>query len=298
MTLPIIIDTDPGIDDAVALLAALASSELDIIGITPVAGNVRLETAVSNAYRILSLAGKEASVCPGCERPLIKPLETAHDVHGTEGMGSSWPDISVPPSQLHGVDFLIKKALAHRDKPLTLCMLGPLTNLAMALIREPAVKEGIRQIVLMGGALKTPGNVTPFAEFNFHVDPHAAAVVFDSGLPIVMAPLDVTNKALLPDGWLAGMKKQKSAACKAVYDMLNFYRSGQGGGLHDPCVIAWLLAPELFRTSICDVKIEIYNREKLGQCIPEWKADGSVTAMMDIDNQGFFSLLTERLVRL
>ncbi|MGI9275186.1 MAG: nucleoside hydrolase [Endozoicomonas sp.] len=297
MSLPVIIDTDPGIDDAVALLLAAASQELDILGITAVAGNVTLDHAVNNAHRILKVAGSEVPVYQGCSRPVIKHLVTAEDVHGPEGLGLTWPEVSYPISGTHGVDFIIEQASSHHNEPLTLCMLGPLTNLALALIKEPEIKKGIGQVVLMGGALNVAGNITPHAEFNFHVDPHAAFVVFESGLPIIMSPLDVTEKASITRPWLEEIKRQKSLACKIVHDMLEFYHAGVGGGLHDPCVIAWLLAPELFKTRLCNVQIEIRDKGQEGKSIADWNDSGEVKAMMDIDREGFFDLLLNRLKR-
>ena len=298
MSLPVIIDTDPGIDDAVALLLAAASQELDILGVTAVAGNVTIDHAVSNSHRILTLAGSKVPVHQGCSRPIIKHLVTADDVHGSEGLGQTWPEVSYQLSETHGVDFIIKQASLHHNKPLTLCMLGPLTNLALALIKEPSIKKGIRQVVLMGGALNAGGNITPHAEFNFHIDPHAAFVVLESGLPVVMSPLDVTQKASITRSWLDDLKKQKSSACNVVYDMLDFYRSGAGGGLHDPCVIAWLLSPELFKTRNCEVQVEIRDKDREGQSIVHWNDNGRIKAMMDVDREGFFDLLLDRLKRL
>src|SRR5260370_12432719 len=195
MPRPIIIDTDPGIDDAVAILLALASPELDVLGIVAVAGNVPLAATACNACSIIELAGRpELPVYAGCPRPLGgKPLD-AERSHGSSGLGGLvLPAPAQPPRTEHGVFYLIDRLRKAEPKSITLCALGPLTNIAMALVAAPDIAPGIAELVLMGGASHGGGNMTPAAEFNIYVDPHAAAIVFDSGLSITMVPLDVTE---------------------------------------------------------------------------------------------------------
>lgn len=197
-TQKIIIDTDPGQDDAVAILLALASPELEILGITAVAGNVPLHFTEKNALKICELAGKtDTKVYSGAVRPLVRPLVTAEHVHGKTGLDG--PDLPEPTMKLQdkfAIDFIVETLMQEEPGTVTLCPLGPLTNIALALVREPKIASRIKQIVLMGGGFFEGGNITPTAEFNIYVDPHAADVVFRSGVPIVVMPLDVTHKAL------------------------------------------------------------------------------------------------------
>ncbi len=293
-SLSVIIDTDPGIDDAIALLLAWASPELNVLGITTVAGNVELEQSYLNAHRLRWLAGRRTPIYAGCPEPILKPLKVTHTIHGRDGLGISWPEMEAPESSTHSVDFIIEQALNHKNSPVTLCMLGPLTNLAMALILCPEIKEGIKQVVLMGGALDNKGNTSPIAEFNFFTDPHAAARVFDSGLPIVMSPLDVTRQTEVAETWLNAVQSLDTPVCKAVYEMLSVYRSGTGGGLHDPCIVAWLISPELFTAKRCDVKVKVCG-DREGQSVPEWKDDGQVLSLINVNADGFLTLLKNRI---
>ena len=292
--LSVIIDTDPGIDDAVALLLAWASPELNVLGITTVAGNVELEQCYLNAHRLRQLASRMTPIYSGCPAPILKSLQVTHSIHGRDGLGMSWPAVDAPKSTLHSVDFIIEQALNHKSSPMTLCMLGPLTNLATALILCPEIKEGIKQVVLMGGALENSGNTSPVAEFNFYTDPHAAARVFASGLSIVMSPLDVTRQTEVVASWLDAIRNLDTPVCKAVYEMLSAYRSGSGGGLHDPCIVAWLIAPELFTEKRCDVRVEVCG-DREGQSVPEWKEDGKVLSLTDVNVDSFLALLKNRI---
>ena len=218
----IIIDTDPGQDDAVAILLALASPELEVLGITAVAGNVPLTLTEKNARKICELAGKpETKVFAGAIRPLVRPLVTAEEVHGKTGLnGPDLPEPTMPLQKQHAVDFIVETLMHEPSGTVTLCALGPLTNIALALIREPSIAGRIKEIVLMGGGFFEGGNVTPTAEFNIYVDPHAADVVFKSGIPIVMMPLDVTHKALttsqahrrVPQPWHQGRHRVRRDA--------------------------------------------------------------------------------------
>src|SRR5690242_7600140 len=194
----IIIDTDPGQDDAVAILLALASPELEVLGIVAVAGNVGLAQNAKNALKVVELAGKvKTAVYAGCEGPLRRKLVTAEYVHGKTGLdGPTLPEPKIKLRDQHGVDFIIETLRREPPKSVTLCALGPLTNLAMAFVKAPDIKARVQEIVLMGGGLFEGGNVTPAAEFNIYVDPEAADIVFHSGIPITQAPLDVTHMML------------------------------------------------------------------------------------------------------
>lgn len=307
----IIIDTDPGQDDAVAILLALASPELDVLGITAVAGNVPLRLTQLNARKVCELAGKpQTKVFAGAIRPMVRPLVTAEEVHGKTGLdGPDLPEPKMPLQEQHAVDFIVETLMAEEPGTVTLCPLGPLTNIGLALVREPRIAKRIDQIVLMGGGFFEGGNVTPAAEFNIYVDPHAADVVFRSGVPITVMPLDVTHKALTTAKRVEAFRKLGTRVGDATAEMLDFferYDEGKygtdGGPLHDPCVIAWLLKPDLFSGRHVNVTIETASELTMGMTVVDWwgvtKRPKNAQVMRDIDADGYFALLVERLGRL
>jgi purine nucleosidase len=307
----IIIDTDPGQDDAVAILLALASPELEVLGITAVAGNVPLRLTEKNARKICELAGRpETKVFAGAIRPLVRPLRTAEEVHGKTGLnGPELPEPTMTLQDQHAVDFIIETLMREKPGTVTLCPLGPLTNIALALIREPKIAQRVKQIVLMGGGFFEGGNITPAAEFNIFVDPHAAEVVVKSGIPLTIMPLDVTHQALTTKKRIAAFRKLKSKVGDAIADMLEFFErfdeqkyGTDGGPLHDPCVIAWLLKPKLFKGREVNVEIETASELTMGMTVVDWwgvtKRPKNATVMRDIDADGYFALLTERIGRL
>ena len=307
----IIIDTDPGQDDAVALLLALASPELQILGVTAVAGNVPLGLTERNARKICELAGRpDIPVYAGAIRPMVRQLVTAEHVHGKTGLdGPDLPEPAMPLSEAHAVDFIVETLMAHEPGTVTLCTLGPLTNIALALIRDPRIAPRIKQIVLMGGGFFEGGNVTPAAEFNIYVDPHAADVVFRSNIPIVMMPLDVTHKALTTARRVAAFRELGTRVGIATAEMLEFFErfdeekyGSDGGPLHDPCVIAYLLEPGLFRGRNCNVSVETTSELTMGMTVVDWwgvsDRPKNALVMRDIDSDRFFALLVERLGRL
>ena len=221
----IIIDCDPGQDDALALLLALGSpDEIEIVAITTVAGNVPLARTTANAQRILALAGRgELPVYAGCPRPILRPLETAEYVHGETGLnGAVLPEPSTPVAKGHAVDVIVAEIMARPAGTVTLCPIGPLTNVALAIVKEPAIVPRLKGIVLMGGSMEL-GNVTASAEFNIYVDPHAARVVFECGAPIVMLGLDVTHKALVTEERLARIKAIGTPVAQACGGLLDFF---------------------------------------------------------------------------
>lgn len=311
-TRKIIIDTDPGQDDALAILLALASpGELDVLGITAVAGNVPLALTQVNARKICELAGKpETKVFWGAIRPLVRLLVTAEHVHGRTGLdGPDLPEPAMPLQDEHAVDFLVRTLREEEPGAVTLCPLGPLTNIALALIRAPEIAPKIREIVLMGGGFFEGGNITPAAEFNIFVDPHAADVVFRSRVPLVMMPLDVTHKALTTRARVAkfaAMGTKVGDSCVALLDFFERFDvekyGSDGGPLHDPTVIAYLLKPELFSGRACNVEIETASELTMGMTVVDWwgvtKRPKNATVMRDIDADGFFALLVERIGRL
>ncbi|RTL16884.1 MAG: nucleoside hydrolase [Burkholderiales bacterium] len=309
--LPIVIDTDPGQDDAVALLLAAASPELELLGVTTVAGNVPLALTTLNARKVLELAGRvDVPVCAGADRPLDVPLVTAEHVHGETGLnGVELPEPTLPVDPRHAVDFIVQTLREREPGTVTLCPLGPLTNIALALRQAPDIATRIRRIVLMGGGFFEGGNVTPAAEFNFYVDPQAAHEVFTSGLPITMAPLDVTHEVLTTAARIAAIRALPNRVGQVVAAWMEFFerydeeKYGQDGGpLHDPCVIAFLLKPELFTSRECNVRIETQSPLTRGMSVIDWWAVTGLPANAQVlrhaDADGFFALLTERLGRL
>ena len=307
----IIIDTDPGQDDAVAILLALGSPELEVVGIAAVAGNAPLALTEKNARKICELAGRpQVKVFAGAVRPLARPLVTAEHVHGRTGLdGPVLPEPVMQLQEQHGVDFIVETLMREAPGSVTICSLGPLTNVALALIREPRIAPRIREIVLMGGGFFEGGNTTPAAEFNIYVDPHAADVVFRSGVPIVMMPLDVTHKALTTARRVEAFRKLGTRVGDATAALLDFFErfdeekyGTDGGPLHDPCVIAYLLKPELFKGRSCNVAVETASELTLGMTVVDWwgvtDRPKNALVMRDIDADGFFALLVERLGRL
>jgi purine nucleosidase len=308
---PVIIDTDPGQDDAVAILLALASPELEVLGITAVAGNVPLEKTARNARMVLELAGRlDVPVHAGAAKPLVRPLRTAEHVHGSEGLdGPVLPDPEMPLAGEDAAGFIIDTLLARPEGSVTLCPLGPLTNIATALTRAPEIAERVARIVLMGGAYFEVGNITPAAEFNIYVDPEAADIVFKSGVPITVLPLDVTHKVLVTSPRVEAFRALGTPVGRAVAEWVEFFErfdvnkyGSEGAPLHDPCVIAWLINPELFLGREINVEIETVSELTRGMTVADWwgVTDRAPNALFigDVDADGFFKLLTERIARL
>ncbi|MEM7524248.1 MAG: nucleoside hydrolase [Pseudomonadota bacterium] len=311
MSRKIIIDTDPGQDDAVAILLALASPELDVIGVTAVAGNVPLALTEANARKICELAGRpDAMVFAGADRPLQRPLITAEHVHGKTGLdGADLPPPAMPLQDAHAVDFIVDAVRAAAPGEITLCALGPLTNLAAAFQKAPDIPARLAEIVLMGGGYFEQGNITPSAEFNIHVDPEAAEIVLSAGAPLTMIPLDCTHQALTTRARVDAFRALGSPVGAAVAGLTDFFErfdkkkyGSDGAPLHDPCVIAYLLAPALFSGRLINVEIETVSALTLGATVADWwgvtDRAANATFIRDIDADGFFRLLTERLGRL
>ena len=308
----IIIDTDPGQDDAVAILLALASPEdIDVLGLTVVAGNVPLLATARNARMICELAGKpDTKVFAGCDRPMGRPLVTAEHVHGKTGLdGPSLPDPVMPLQDQHAVDFIIETLRAEPAGSITLCALGPLTNIATAFQKAPDIISHVRELVLMGGAYFEVGNITPAAEFNIYVDPQAADIVFKSGISIVVMPLDVTHKALVTKSRNDAFRTLGTKVGVAVALMTDFFErfdkakyGSAGAPLHDPCVTAYLLKPELFSGRLINVEVETSSELTMGMTVADWwkvtQRAPNATFIGDLDADGFFDLLTDRLGRL
>jgi purine nucleosidase len=308
----IIIDTDPGIDDAVAILLALAApEESEILGIVAVAGNLPLAQTERNARRVCELAGRrDVPVYAGCERPILRPLATAERIHSeTYRDRLLLPEPTMLLQAQHGVDFLIETLRGAEAGTITLCALGPLTNIAMALVKAPDVAGSIRELVVMGGACFELGNVTPAAEFNIHVDPHAAAIVLDSGVPITMIPLDVTHQVLSTPPRVEALRRlgnRCGPAVAALLDSFEINRRDKFGArsmaLHDPSVIAYLLRPALYDGREVNVAIETQGTLTMGMTVVDWWGvtgrKANVRFMNTVDADGFYDLLVAKLALL
>jgi purine nucleosidase/pyrimidine-specific ribonucleoside hydrolase len=299
MSTPILLDCDPGHDDAIALLLALGSDELDLRGVTTVAGNQTLEKTTANAIRVLELAGRaEIPVAAGAGRPLVREPRVAADVHGETGLDG--PDLRPPqadPSPQHAVDFL-----AERIEGATLVATGPLTNVALLLARYPEAKP--ERIVLMGGAI-AEGNVTPAAEFNIWADPEAAQRVFTSGLDITMVGLDVTHKALVNPDQLRGSGRIGEVVAELLEFYGGFHRSvygWDGSPIHDAVAVAHVIDPELLEVERLNVRIDAESELCRGRTVVDvWRRTGlepTANVAVGIDPERFVDLLQQRLARL
>ncbi|MBF9036577.1 nucleoside hydrolase [Rhodobacterales bacterium HKCCE2091] len=307
----IIIDTDPGQDDAVAILLALASPEdLEVLGVVAVAGNVPLPLTARNARIVCELAGRpETKVFAGCDRPMSRPLVTAEHVHGKTGLdGPQLPDPTMPLQEGDGVDFIVETLRAEAPGSVTLCPLGPLTNIATAFTRAPDIVGRVAEVVLMGGAYFEVGNITPAAEFNIYVDPEAADIVFKSGVKITVMPLDVTHKALTSATVVEAFRDMGTEVGRMVAEWTDFFErfdkekyGSEGAPLHDPCVIAYLIRPELFGGRFVNVEIETQSDLTRGMTVADWwgVTDRPKNAMFmgEVDRDGYFDLLLDRLGR-
>jgi purine nucleosidase len=309
---PIIIDTDPGQDDAVAILFALgASDRLDVRAITTVAGNVPLSLTAKNARIVLGWANRtDIPVYAGCPRPLVREPVTAEHVHGETGLnGVPLEEPKVELANGHAVDFLIKALRNAWPESITLCLLGPMTNLAAALVQDPDIRRGIKEVVLMGGGYHVRGNVTPNAEFNVYADPEAAAVVFGSGIPLVVLPLDVTHQVLSTKERIARLENLGNRAGTLIAAILQSHGSieikqmgADGGPLHDPTVIAYLLQPSLFSGRSVNVTVETRGELTVGETVVDWSGvtgrPANALWLNQVDSDGFYELLTETVKRL
>ncbi len=305
----IIIDCDPGQDDAVMLLLALACpDELDILGITTVAGNVPLNLTQRNARIICELAGvTDIPVFAGCDRPIRRKLITAENVHGKTGIdGVGIYEPTLPIQNQHAVEFIIQTLMAADDDSVTLVPIGPLTNIGKAIDRQPDILPKISEIVLMGGAMREGGNTTPCAEFNILVDPDAAKIVMQCTRPITIVPLDVTHQALVTRERIELFRGLNSTKGDAIVSMMEFFNrfdsekyGFQGAPLHDPCTIAYLLKPALFKGKMCNVEVETESELTLGHTAVDFWAvterEKNVNWLYEVDANGYFALLVERI---
>jgi len=311
MAVKLIVDCDPGQDDAVALLLAMASPEFELLGITTVGGNVPLALTTTNALKMVELAGRtDIPVHAGCQNPIMRPLVTAEYVMGNDGLaGADLPAPRTPAAKRHAVDFLIDSLMA-AGEPVTVATLGPLTNLAVALIKTPEIRTKIGRLVIMGGSMYR-GNIVPQAEYNFYVDPHAAQIVLNAGLHPVIIGLDVTHQVVNTVRRVERIGELGTRAGEAVAKMfMPHARIQEGlppdskprGLMHDPCVTAYLLRPDLFGGRDVHVAVETVGEVSMGKSVVDWwdvtKKAPNARVLNAINVDGFFDLVAERLARL
>lgn len=303
--LPIIIDCDPGVDDAVALLLAFAAPELEILGITTVAGNVSARHTARNAAMVRQVAGRQdVPVFAGAARPLLRdPVEAGH-FHGEHGTGALKPfEPAAAVDPMPAANAIVDLVMRRPPASVTLAVLGPLTNVALAMTLEPALPARLRQIVIMGGARREGGNITASAEFNIFADPHAAQIVFASGAPIVAFGLDATHQVRATEARIAAIEVLGTPAAGMAAAMLRFSRQVErdlvgalDAPLHDPCPIAWLLRPELFELKPARIEVETASSLTLGHTAVEFRSDSpNARWAVRADADGVFALLTERM---
>jgi inosine-uridine nucleoside N-ribohydrolase len=303
---PVILDCDPGTDDAFALLLALAAPEIEPLAVTVAGGNVGLDCTLRNALALVALAGSSVPVFAGADRPLLGSFTGEVRVHGVDGLGGVALPAGGAPAPGHAAD-AIRGLLRGAARPVTLIGIAPVTNLALALATEPALAAKVERIVLMSGAW-AEGNATPAAEFNALNDPEALAIVLACGRPVVLATLELTAQALCTPARLASLRAAGTGRClQAVCDIqatvpLSRRYDGKGAALHDPCAVAWLLRPELFTAREVSVEIDLTPGSSRGRTLVDrWQRTGqaaNVTLLETLHADGFFALLGERLTRL
>ena len=292
-------------------MLALGSPELEVLGLTVVAGNVPLPLTERNARIVCEMCGRtDIKVFAGADRPLQRTLVTAEHVHGKTGLdGLDLFEPSFPLQDTHAVDFIVGSVMKEAPGTITLCPIGPLTNIALALQNEPSIADRLKQIVLMGGGYFEQGNITPSAEFNIYVDPEAADRVFNCGAPIIMMPLDVTHKVMTTKKRVDAIRNIDNRAAQALVDMLEFSErfdeekyGTDGGPLHDPTTIAWLLQPRLFKGRLCNVEIETQSDLTRGATVVDWwgvtERPKNALVIREVDAVGFFELIQQRLQNL
>jgi purine nucleosidase len=302
----IIIDTDPGVDDAFAFLLALASPEIQLEALTTTQGNVTLEKATRNALSVLELGrASQIPVVAGSVVPLVQPLRATTDIHGASGIGDSrLPEPTTKPLDIHAVDYLIERAL-EEPGDLSIFPIGPLTNIAMAIRKEPRFAKAVKELVIMGGAITENGNSTPLAEFNIYVDPHAAHIVFHAGIPITLIPLDVTHKCLLKQEHVDRLMKVDSSISRFIKDAVEVYfkfsyeRGFTGCALHDPLTLATVIAPELLTLKEYYVDVDHSTGPAMGKTFADifnvMKKPANMKVAMDVRGDDFIELFVQRM---
>ena len=307
MSKRILIDTDPGIDDALAILLALASPEVTMEGITTIHGNCSVDQATINALSILELAeAKEAPVAMGFPLPLVQPSLLAAETHGDTGLGyAKLPEPRGRPEVRHGSDFLIEKIMSNPGE-ITLVAIGPLTNVAFAIRKEPRIVEAVREVIVMGGAIRYPGNASPLAEYNVFVDPHAAHMVYHSGIPITLVPLDVTYQCILTPDDVKRLQKNPSRISRFIDDSTRFYmefhdeyQQIHGCAINDPLALALTFAPELCDYQELYVDVDISGGISMGKTFADFhglaKKRPNMKVALSVRARDFMELFLERM---
>jgi purine nucleosidase len=306
----ILFDTDPGIDDACAMLLALASPELSVEGLSVVHGNCSLEQATTNALSILELVkAGHIPVAKGCGLPLVQPSLLAPETHGDTGLGyARLPEPRTRPTMQHGSDFLIEKIMSSPGE-ITLVAIGPLTNVALAIRQEPRIVDAVKELFIMGGAIRYEGNTTALAEFNTYVDPHAAHIVYHAGMPTTLVPLDVTYQCILTPGDVTRMQEVDSPITKFVADSTRFYmefhdeyQSIQGCVINDPLALALTFAPELCTYQEVPVEVDISGGISMGKTVADFynygKKPANMRVALGVKPRDFMDLFVERISKL
>jgi purine nucleosidase len=306
----IILDTDPGIDDSLAILLALASPEVVLKGISTIHGNVSAEQVTKNALSILELSNaSHIPVYKGCDLPLVKESLLSPETHGSTGLG--YAKLPEPKTQLqsqHGSDFMIEQIMSH-PKEITLVAIGPLTNIALAIRKEPRIVENVKEVFIMGGAIQSPGNTTALAEFNTYVDPHAAHIVFHSGMPMILTPLDVTYECIFLKEDLARLQKIDSPITKFISDATRFYmefhdeyQKIDGCAINDPMTLALTFMPEICDLQELAVDVDITPGVGLGNTFADFynyeKKKPNMKVAMSVRSRVFMELFLKRMEKL
>jgi purine nucleosidase len=303
----ILIDTDPGIDDSLAILLALASPEIQLEGLTTVHGNCSLEQGTINALSVLELANAaHVPVAKGCELPLVQPSLLAPETHGNSGLGyAQLPEPGSKPIVQHGCDFLIEKILSNPGE-ITLVAIGPLTNIALAIRQEPRIAQAVKEVFVMGGALRHEGNTTPLAEFNTYVDPHAAHIVYHSGMPITLTPLDVTYQCVLLAQDVERIKEVESrippfieGATRFYMEFHDEYQDIQGCVINDPLTLALTFAPELCNYCEYYVDVDLSGGVSMGKTFADFFGmtgkPANMKVALGVRPRAFIELFLERM---
>ena len=303
----ILIDTDPGIDDSLAILLALASPEITLEGLTVVHGNCSAEQGTRNALSVLELAKAEnIPVAKGCDLPLVQPSLLAPETHGNSGLGyAKLPDPTSKPIVQRGSDLLIEKIMASPGE-ITLVAIGPLTNIALAIRQEPRIVQAVKELIIMGGAIRHEGNTTPLAEFNTYVDPHAAHIVYHSGMPITLTPLDVTYQCILLAKDVARLQKIKSsipdfiaAATRFYMEFHDEYQGIQGCVINDPLTLALTFAPDLCNYEEYYVDVDISGGVSMGKTFADFykmtAKPANMKVALSVRARDFINLFVERM---
>jgi purine nucleosidase len=302
----IVLDTDPGIDDALAILLAAASPEVELAAVTVTGGNCPLDQGVRNALAVLATIRSDVPVVPGVALPLIRPPYTAEETHGDTGLGNArLPEPLTAAAAEHAVDRMVREIMTAAE-PVTLVAVAPLTNVALAIRREPRIVERVHEVIVMGGAIDVPGNTTPLAEFNVYVDPHAAHIVLHSGLPLTLLPWDVTSRVLFTQAHVDALLAIPSPVTRLIADATSFYIDfhlryfGYAGcSLNDPCAVALAFQPDLAECQSIYVDVEINSETSIGKTMADvnnvWKRPPNVRLVRSFDNDGFLALFMERM---